>query len=213
MNFIHLKNPYRQDILSIILSLLCVRFSFGSICKYWIFNIEDTSSLNRSSKYVNARYRKLKTKTKIKTKNIQSTILGTFIKKNSPQNLTVFHCGLIELEILEIFTTGYLSKAIIWTWIFFQVLQSATLLKKEKKSSQKDASHQKIAWISKRQEKNIKTEKEKRKMRKSQTTKISFLLFYIKKFIFCLKTYLEKLILYCYICNTVFSRCRLLEMQ
>ena len=193
--------------------MLCVPFSFSSICKYWIFNIEDTSSLNRSSKYVNARYRKLKTKTKIKTKKIQSTILGTFIKKNSPQNLTVFHCGLIELEILEIFTTGYLSKAIIWTWIFFQVLQSATLLKKEKKSSQKDASHQKIAWISKRQEKNIKTEKEKRKMRKSQTTKISFLLFYIKKIIFCLKTYLEKLSLYCYICNTVFSRSRLLEMQ
>ena len=78
-----------------------------------MFNIEDTSSLNRSSKYVNARYRKLKTKTKIKTKKIQSTILGTFIKKNSPQNLTVFHCGLIELEILEIFTTGYFSKTTI----------------------------------------------------------------------------------------------------
>ena len=213
MHFVHLKNPYRQNILSIILSLLCVPFSFGSICKYWIFNIEDTSSLNRSSKYVNARYRKLKTKTKIKTKKIQSTILGTFIKKNSPQNLTVLHCGLIELEILEIFATGYLSKAIIWTWIIFQVLQSATLLKKEKKSPQKDASHQKIAWISKRQKKNIKKEKEKRKIRKSQTTKISFLLFYIKKFIFCLKTYLEKLSLYCYICNTVFSRSRLLDMQ
>ena len=192
MHFIHLKNPYRQNILSIILSLLCVPFSFGSICKYWIFNIEDTSSLNRSSKYVNARYRKLKTKTKIKTKKIQSTILGTFIKKNSPQNLTVFHCGLIELEILEIFTTGYLSKAIIWTWIFFQVLQSATLLKKEKKSSQKDASHQKIAWISKRQKKNIKKSERKTKNEKKSNNKNIFFTFLYKKIYFLLENIFGK---------------------
>ena len=213
MNFIHLKNPYRQDILSIILSLLCVRFSFGSICKYWIFNIEDTSSLNRSSKYVNARYRKLKTKTKIKTKNIQSTILGTFIKKNSPQNLTVFHCGLIELEILEIFTTGYFSKTTIWTWIFLKFCRVLLSLKRKKNLLKKMQATKKLLELARDRRKTLKKEKEKRKMRKSQTTKISFLLFYIKKFIFCLKTYLEKLILYCYICNTVFSRCRLLEMQ
>ena len=43
-------------------------------------------------------------------------------------------------------------------------------------------------------------------MRKRQTTTIFFLLlfFYIEKFIFCQKTYLEKLSLYCYICFTVF---------
>ena len=71
----------------------------------------------------------------------------------------------------------------------------------------------KLLELARDRRKTLKKEKEKRKMRKSQTTKISFLLFYIKKFIFCLKTYLEKLSLYCYICNTVFSRSRLLEMQ
>ena len=47
-------------------------------------------------------------------------------------------------------------------------------------------------------------------MRKSQTTTINIffllLLFYTEKFMFCQKTYLEKLSLYCYIYNTVFPR-------
>ena len=42
-------------------------------------------------------------------------------------------------------------------------------------------------------------------MRKSQITAFLLLLFYIGKFIFCQKTYLEKPSLYCYICFTVFS--------
>ena len=50
-------------------------------------------------------------------------------------------------------------------------------------------------------------------MRKSQTTAFLLLLFYIEKFIFCQKIYVEKLSLYFYICITVFSRGRLLEMQ
>ena len=44
-------------------------------------------------------------------------------------------------------------------------------------------------------------------MRKGQTTTINislFLLFYIEKFMFCKRTYLEKRSLYCYICITVF---------
>ena len=43
-------------------------------------------------------------------------------------------------------------------------------------------------------------------MRKSQTTAFSFLLFYVGKLIFCQKTYLKKLNLYCYIRIAVFSR-------
>ena len=42
-------------------------------------------------------------------------------------------------------------------------------------------------------------------MRKSQKTAFYFYFFYIGKFIFCQKTYLEKPSLYCYICFTVFS--------
>ena len=44
-------------------------------------------------------------------------------------------------------------------------------------------------------------------MRKSHTTTINIillLLFYIEKFIFCQKSYLEKVSLYCYICATIF---------
>ena len=61
--------------------------------------------------------------------------------------------------------------------------------------------------------KTLKKEKEKRKMRKSQTiTKNIFLLllFYIEKYMFYEKTYFAKLSLYCYICITVFSHDKLL---
>ena len=67
--------------------------------------------------------------------------------------------------------------------------------------------------IARERSKTLKKEKEKQKMRKSQTTVFLLLLFYLGKFIFCETTYLEKLKLYCYICITVFSRGRLLEMQ
>ena len=46
MNFVHLTNPYRQNIL-IILLLVCVPFSLGSICNYWITVNEDSSSLKQ----------------------------------------------------------------------------------------------------------------------------------------------------------------------
>ena len=42
-------------------------------------------------------------------------------------------------------------------------------------------------------------------MKKSQTKAFLLLLFYIAKFIFCQKTYLEKSSLYWYICITIFS--------
>ena len=63
---------------------------------------------------------------KIITKKMKHTILEAFTKKNSLRNLTRFHDGLFDLELLEISTT---------------VLS----LKRIKKSSQKDASDLKIA--------------------------------------------------------------------
>ena len=45
MHFVHLMNPYRQNILSIVLPFVGVPFSLSSICKYWISVNEDTSSL------------------------------------------------------------------------------------------------------------------------------------------------------------------------
>ena len=50
-------------------------------------------------------------------------------------------------------------------------------------------------------------------MKKSKTTALLLLLFYIGKLIFCQKTYLKKLSLYCYIRIAVFSRGRLLDWR
>ena len=45
-------------------------------------------------------------------------------KNNLLRNSTRFHGELFEFEILEIFTAVFLLET-IWTWIFFQALQSA----------------------------------------------------------------------------------------
>ena len=50
-------------------------------------------------------------------------------------------------------------------------------------------------------------------MRKSETIDFLLLLFFIGKLIFCQKTYLKKLSLYCYIRIAVFSRGRLLDWR
>ena len=65
----------------------------------------------------------------MKTKKFQYTILEISTKKNSLRNLTRFHGGLFELEILEI----------------FQALQSALLKNETKNLLKKDASQLKIA--------------------------------------------------------------------
>ena len=70
---------------------------------------------------------------------MKHTILKAFTKKNSLRNLTRFHDGLFDLELLEI-STKVLS------------------LKRIKKSSQKDASDLKIAWHRKKQKKKLKNE-------------------------------------------------------
>ena len=46
-------------------------------------------------------------------------------KNNLLRNSRRFHGELFEFEILEIFTTVFSLETIIWTWIFFQALQSA----------------------------------------------------------------------------------------
>ena len=69
--------------------------------------------------------------------------------------------------------------------------------------------------IAREKRKKLKKQREKGKIRKSQTVIINIillLLFHIEKFIFCQKTFLRKLNLHCYICIIVFPRGRLLEM-
>ena len=74
---------------------------------------------NRLRKCVNVRYREnqmylwFTINLTIKTKKIQHSILETFTKQNSPQNLARFRVALFEFEILEIFIASSLLKAII----------------------------------------------------------------------------------------------------
>ena len=96
---------------------------------------------------------------KIITKKIKHTILETCTKKKSLRNLTRFHGGLFELEILEIFTAAFLLKTIT-----SQVMHNV-LLKNKKNLLKKDASHLKGAWIEKR-ERKTKNEKKPNKSNK-----------------------------------------------
>ena len=107
-------------------------------------------------------------------KKIQHTILETFIKKGSMQN--------VKLEIL---TTIFFKKKLLLELFFFKYCRAIFL--KTKKKLKIDTSYQKIALHNKKQKKNPEKQKEKRKMRKSQTKTNIFLLFlfYIEKFIFC----------------------------
>ena len=98
MRFVHLASQYKSNILSITLSLICVPFSLGLICKCWILLIKTYRVLNRLSKCANMRYRKNQVFLwpyqwfTIKTKKIQRTILKTITNKNL---LTRFHRGKI----------------------------------------------------------------------------------------------------------------------
>ena len=47
MHFVHLTNPYGQNFLSILFSLVSALFPVGPICKYWTPFNEDTASLKQ----------------------------------------------------------------------------------------------------------------------------------------------------------------------
>ena len=47
MHFVHLRYPYRYNILSIVLSMVCVQFQPGAIYNYWISVNEETISLKQ----------------------------------------------------------------------------------------------------------------------------------------------------------------------
>ena len=49
----------------------------------------------------------------MKTKKTQHIFVEKFTKKNSLQNLTRFHSGLFEFEILEILQQFFFKKTII----------------------------------------------------------------------------------------------------
>ena len=154
MHFVYLMNACIQNILSTILSLVCVPVSLGSICKYWILLMKKHRVLYRPNKCANVCYCK---------KQVFFIVLLLIYN----QNLTRFHGVLLELEILEMFTTAFLLKTIIWTWLCFKY--SRVLSLKTKKNLKKYASHVKIAWHSKRQKQSI--EKKRKKNEKWEKVK------------------------------------------
>ena len=85
-----------------------------------------------------------------KTNQIQHAM--RHIRRNLLKNLTTFHGGIFELEILEI-SQQLFVKNYCFNLNIFQVLPS-DLIKHEKKS-QRRCKHVKIAWQSKRQKKHI----------------------------------------------------------
>ena len=71
----------------------------------------------------------------MKTKKIQYIVVEKFTKKNSLQNLTRFHSGLFEFEILEILQQLFKKKLLFvfdFFFVFLQLLQSALLKNKKK---------------------------------------------------------------------------------
>ena len=123
---------------------------------------------------------------------------------------------VLQSTLLNSFMTGisiiYKNQSIIcFANQFAGFYMIGTFVMKELKKIllKKDASHLKIAC---HQRKN--TEKRERKIKNDNTINIFLLLhFYIEKFISCSKTYLEYLVLCCYICITVFLCGRLWKMQ
>ena len=99
MHFVHLASQYKSSILSITLSLICVPFSLGLICKCWILLMKTYRVLNRLSKCANMRSRKNQVFLwpyqwfTIKIKKIQHTILKAITNKNLLRILTRFIVG------------------------------------------------------------------------------------------------------------------------
>ena len=85
MHFAHLKNPYRQDIQSIVLSFVYVSFSLGSICKCRFLLMKTHRVLTNQA---NVRFFIVMPLiyNQNKTKNIMHTIFEALINKISIRN-------------------------------------------------------------------------------------------------------------------------------
>ena len=132
---------------------------------------------------------------KITTKKVH-TIYEIFTKRKLATIIMLAGGWTLWIRDLRNCHNSFLLKTIIWTWISisFQVLQS-TLLKNEK-NIKRDESYLNIARDRRR---TLKKRTKNEKWEKVNNYKyFLLLLFYTEKFIFCFKTYLEKLCLYRY---------------
>ena len=122
------------------------------------------------------------------------------------------------MEILEIFAAAFLIKNYYLNFIFFiQVLQSAFLKNENKKYSQKDASHLKVACHSKRQKKNVeKTKRKAKNEKKSNKNNFFYFTFLCRKIYILVENRFEKtwfISLNLYYSLFVLACDRLLEIQ
>ena len=144
-------------------------------------------ALSRSSKYANMRYRKNQMLLiHNQNKKIQHTILETFTKKIA----TKFKVAWWVLWIVDPrnFLNSFFNKNYYLNLNFFLSFAECSPQKWNKKWSQKVASHIKLFDIARDRRETLKKEKEKRKMRKSQTIATNtfvLLLFCVESFIFC----------------------------
>ena len=122
IHFIHLKNPYRQNILSIIFSLVFVPFPLGWICKCWFLLMKTQRVLNRSSKRINVRDCK------------NQAFWQVTINSKSKLKEWCYKISWWALWVKDprIFKTANFVKNYCLNLNFFQVIQSA-LHKNEKK--------------------------------------------------------------------------------
>ena len=120
-------------------------------------------------------------------RNQNYKILSTLFSRHLPEKNRHQIWQSFMVGSLEIFTTAFLLKAIIWTWISFKHFRVLSL-KTKKNSSQKRCKSIKTCWHSKRQKKNIKKRKRKTKNEKKLNNSyifFSLFSFRIEKYVFC----------------------------
>ena len=132
-----------------ILSLICVPFSLGSICKYWIFVNEDTSSLKQVEQICQCA---------LKKPGVFIALL--LIHNQSKKHSAHYSWGILgslswRLVYRKVYRSALIPQNLTCPKKFLvaRLLQS-TLLKNEK-NLKKDVSYLNIAFHSKKQKKNI----------------------------------------------------------
>ena len=137
INNFHLMIPLRKNVIH---SLVCVSFSVGSICKYWIYVIDDIwwHRLKYLKKVINCFRKTLHLGCLIrfwislwmtqrdltgrailwkhKLKQIRTLFLWHSLTLVFQAKLKRFHGGFFELEMLGIFIRAFLLKISIRTW-------------------------------------------------------------------------------------------------
>ena len=146
-----MKNPLRKNVNRL---LVCVPFSLGSICKCWIYLIDDIGVFTTLSNIYNGAFCEKKITLPVcyyekivfivlpiiwnqsKTKKFRTLFLRHSLTTIFDTELKRFQGGFFELEMLKIFTRAFFIKNHYWTLKLSIVALPSdiiVLLKNEKK--------------------------------------------------------------------------------